>query len=243
MLFNTPFKKINCYIASQDDGIVNRFAQLINTVPELRLMVAGQDVNDTLEGLRTGRLRAGILFTCINELSSIDIASLHEICQHTAVIMIGGSEQVNKPALDAGAINYLPRAVSEARFANYIQLAERWLLDINEKKANYIDAIFLRESINQVSRVKLAEILWVKADQAGTVCHTVHGLTLKGTSSMNKVEAALPEDQLVRIHQCYIVNLAYIEMVGENELTVEGGRKLPIGDSYKDNLLERLVIL
>jgi DNA-binding LytR/AlgR family response regulator len=233
---------INCYIASQDDSIVNRFAQLIKTVPELRLVITGEGVANIFEGLRTARLRAGILFTCIHELSSINIASLQEICQRTAVILIGGSEQVNKPALDAGAIDYLPRAVSEARFGNHIHLAEKWLIPLNSKTENDSSDIFLTESINHLTRIKLGELLWIEADRIGTVFHTLYNI-LKGMSSINEVEKALSTGQLVRIHQCYIVNITSIETVGKDTVTIKGDKQLPIGETYRDHLLERLVIL
>lgn len=43
----------------------------------------------------------------------------------------------------------------------------------------------------------------------------------------------------IRVHKSYIVSLKYIEDIDKTTVTV-AGNKIPIGASYRDELIERL---
>ena len=57
--------------------------------------------------------------------------------------------------------------------------------------------------------------------------------------SLKALEDQLPRDKFIRVHKSYIVNIDHISEIEQVSLTV-AGHKVPIGGSYRDNLLERL---
>jgi two-component system LytT family response regulator len=68
--------------------------------------------------------------------------------------------------------------------------------------------------------------------------HTDSGvITTYGT--MKKMEVILPEEQFLRVHRSYLVALEKISFLEGNLLRV-GDRDIPMGQSYRDNLLKRL---
>lgn len=57
--------------------------------------------------------------------------------------------------------------------------------------------------------------------------------------TMTELEQRLPSNQFMRIHKSYLVSLEYIRHVGGNEVVV-GETRLPIGPTYRRELVERL---
>lgn len=52
--------------------------------------------------------------------------------------------------------------------------------------------------------------------------------------SMKKMEERLPENQFMRIHRGYIINLKKIQEVNKNRVIMDEETYLPIGDNYKE---------
>lgn len=99
------------------------------------------------------------------------------------------------------------------------------------------DRIFLKTDDFMV-KVLIEEILWVEADDY--YCKVVtrdkqHLVTLTLKKFAEQVQSSL----LLRVHRSYMVNLKHVEKVGNLYLYI-GKRKIPIGRSYSDKLLQRL---
>jgi len=59
------------------------------------------------------------------------------------------------------------------------------------------------------------------------------------TSTMKKMEAELPKELFVRVHKSYIINTTKVEYVEGNQVKI-GSKLIPIGMSYRENLLKQL---
>ena len=59
---------------------------------------------------------------------------------------------------------------------------------------------------------------------------------------MKGIVNRLPDDDFVRTHRSYIVNLDKIEALEDNSLLI-GDKYIPVGASYKEALLNRLNFL
>ncbi|WP_409012479.1 LytR/AlgR family response regulator transcription factor [Dyadobacter sp. 50-39] len=58
--------------------------------------------------------------------------------------------------------------------------------------------------------------------------------------TMAKIEEALPAAQFLRVNRSYIVNKKVIREIEGNEITTNSGRKIPIGVTYRANVLAAL---
>lgn len=56
---------------------------------------------------------------------------------------------------------------------------------------------------------------------------------------MKNMATLLPGDQFIRIHKSYLVNLMHIMYIDGNQVNM-GQEKLPVGATYKEDLLKRL---
>jgi DNA-binding LytR/AlgR family response regulator len=55
--------------------------------------------------------------------------------------------------------------------------------------------------------------------------------------TMKDIEQALPKTTFARIHRSFIVNMNYVRVIERNQLKLESGEYLTMGDNYKNRFL------
>lgn len=105
-----------------------------------------------------------------------------------------------------------------------------------------MNAFFIKQN-NIYKKIPYDTVLWIKAEGNYSMVH-VDNKRYVLKISLKKVLEQLPSDLFLQIHRAYIVYLSKIENIdiSNNELTVND-QKLPMGRSYRDNLLTRLDII
>jgi DNA-binding LytR/AlgR family response regulator len=96
------------------------------------------------------------------------------------------------------------------------------------------DAVFVRHEGSLV-KVKFDDILWLKGDGNYTTL-----ITKKAVFSVRNIlkefESVLPEDQFMRIHKSYIVQVSEIQSINTKEVKV-GSDLVPVGRTYYHQLI------
>jgi len=125
-------------------------------------------------------------------------------------------------------------AALELALYNHSQKKEKEKL-----KINYIieNALFVK-STNGYLRVNYDDILYLKSDDVYIDIVDVNDKTHVVRGTISDYVERLGTDFL-RIHRGYIVNLQYLEKIDILNATI-AGRKIPIGNKYKDNLMRRI---
>lgn len=84
----------------------------------------------------------------------------------------------------------------------------------------------------ELSHIQLVEAM---ADYVRIHCHdrryTVYG-------SMKSIMSQLPEWRFARVHRSYIVNMAQVERVSRSNVQLLNGQNIPIGITYRKQLME-----
>lgn len=96
------------------------------------------------------------------------------------------------------------------------------------------DAVFVRHEGSLV-KVKFDDILWLKGDGNYTTL-----ITKKAVFSVRNIlkefEGVLPQDQFLRIHKSYIVQVSEIQSINTKEVIV-GNDSVPVGRTYYHDLI------
>jgi len=87
----------------------------------------------------------------------------------------------------------------------------------------------------KVYRINYDELLYIEGQREYVTFHTLKQ-RITTLFSLKELEERLPSDQFIRIHKSYIISLRHIEMIERNILQI-AGKKLPVGGSYKDHLM------
>lgn len=115
--------------------------------------------------------------------------------------------------------------------ANYIELG-----DINSKD------VFIRFN-NKLIKIKKESILYVEALKDYVIIYTKQKKYTLHTT-MKEIENKLGSKEFIRIHRSFIIQIDKIESIELPNLRLEGvNNLLPIGGSYKEELLTRINIL
>ena len=57
--------------------------------------------------------------------------------------------------------------------------------------------------------------------------------------NMNDLMSTLAPDNFIRIHRSYVVAIDKIDTIEKQRIIIRG-KKIPIGDSYRDDFFERI---
>ena len=94
-----------------------------------------------------------------------------------------------------------------------------------------------------LQKLSVNEILYAQSD--GNYCNLYtenekHIINL----SLTKLLQKLSSDYFLRIHKRFLINIEAVEVISlaTNELFI-GNKKLPIGRSYKEQIINRIVVL
>jgi len=102
--------------------------------------------------------------------------------------------------------------------------------------------IFVK-SKSRLIKIKTNDIYYIEALKDYVVINTVNTrYTIHST--MKDIESKMPSDDFIRVHRSYIVRIDKISQIEQPNLILEDNKKIiPIGGSYKDELLNRINLI
>lgn len=109
---------------------------------------------------------------------------------------------------------------------------------------NFLENIYANNSFfvkkdSRFVKVNFQDILWIEALDNYVIIKTISKEQYILHSSMKDIETRMPQMNFARVHRSYIVQIDQITALEENACIIDGNR-IPIGKSYRDNLMSRL---
>jgi len=104
------------------------------------------------------------------------------------------------------------------------------------------DALFIKGN-DIYNRIETVDIEWVESDGNYSIINT-NDKKFAVKISLTKFKQELPENNFIQIHKRYIVNIKKINGIDplNNEVILDN-QTIPIGRTYKKELLNRLKLL
>lgn len=99
--------------------------------------------------------------------------------------------------------------------------------------------IYVKEN-KKVLKVQLDEILYLEGLSEYVQIHT-ENKKIVTKNSMTNMADKLPDSEFMRIHKSYIVSMSKIQAFTTSSVEIPG-KKLPIGRSYKNSVIEALQV-
>lgn len=175
------------------------------------------------------------------ELPGIDGASLlAALPGRTPVVVVSASPDFGAKSYEFGIVDYLVKPITFSRFAKAMARVGASASASQPLPAAGDGAIFLRDGTH-IQRIDLEEVECVQAQSNYVSFILRNGHSIMSLVSMAKLEEILPDD-FIRIHRSHIVSRKRISRI-EGGKVIVGKQSLPIGDSYRAKLLERLGVI
>ena len=138
------------------------------------------------------------------------------------------------------AVDYLLKPIS---FQRFLKASERLLkrnqeINISTPTAAPIfsDLVYVKSG-TVTHKISWLEVLYLEKDENYVIYHTKEKRILS-RQTLTDLEKAFPS-YICRIHKSYAVSLLHIEQVQRESLMIEG-KELPVGRTYKNDLMERM---
>jgi two-component system LytT family response regulator len=159
-----------------------------------------------------------------------------------AVVFVTAYDQYALKAFEVGAQDYLLKPFDDARFFRVLARVKSQLQRPGAAP-RLLDRIMIR-SAGRVTFLRAAEIDWIEAADYYASLH-VGSRTHLLRRSMTDLERDLDPAMFCRVHRSAIVNVARVRELrldanGEYEILLDGGAKVRMSRSYREQLQARL---
>jgi len=192
-------------------------------------------------------LRPDLAFLDIQmpEVDGFDVIERLGACVPPAVVFVTAFDQHALRAFDAGALDYVLKPFTDARFGLALTRAKAQVTQARAARGTAVvpDRIAVRSG-RGIQFVALADVAWV---ESADYCVDLHVADRTHTlrRSMSAIEAELEPAGFCRIHRTAIVNLAHVRALeagldGEAEVVLRSGERLATSRRHRATLQERL---
>ncbi|MFW6348673.1 MAG: LytR/AlgR family response regulator transcription factor [Cyclonatronaceae bacterium] len=228
---------MNCIIVDDEQISRDILAKLIHKTSNLNLMGSCESAVEALELMRQKSVDLIFLDVEMPELSGIEFLSA--INQKPLIIFVTSKEMYAVEAFEHDAVDYLLKPLNYPRFARAVSKA-RDIFESRQTVQNGMTNLFVKKD-NQLVKIRFSEILFIEAAADYMIIFTQSGRFMVNIT-MKALNERLPERDFIRVHRTYTVRRDKIDSMEDNAVSV-GGRKIPIGGSYKNKLYKSLNLL
>lgn len=235
-------ERIKCIVVDDEPIARQYLSDYVAKMPQLELLAVFNSAKEAWEMIETGA--ADLVFLDIQMPGLTGIELIRTLQKKPAIILTTAYSEYALEGYELDVADYLLKPISFDRFARAVnKVADRLEkqagnlspdgLPSGEKELPDRDFVFVKSGYKSV-KVNISDILYVEGMKEYVVIHTKDKKFIK-LDRMKNMENFLKGKGFIRIHKSYIVSLKGIDAVFGN--TVEtGGKQLPIGRSYKDEL-------
>jgi DNA-binding LytR/AlgR family response regulator len=239
-------KKIKCLVVD-DEALARKLLQTyIERIPYLELVATCKNPVEASGFLQSTSIDLMFLDIQMPQISGVDF--LKTLAKRPLVIFTTAYEKYALEGYELDIIDYLLKPFGFDRFFQAVnKVPPRLNISTESTKVSpssfevtpQIEKDFLLvKSEHRVHRLKYKDILYIQSMQS-YVSYYTNKERILSLNTMKKLEVDLPSHQFIRIHKSYIIAIEKIEVLEGNQIVI-GKVKLPIGASYREEVMKRI---
>lgn len=243
-----------------DEFLARKLLQgYVQKMPNLELVGTAQNSFEAFSFIKEHPIDILLLDIHMPDLNGIELA--RTLKNVPVIIFTTAYSEYALESYEVNATDYLLKPITLPRFMQAIEKAER-VLGASTPSAttppslpDQLQETTAAAKAPEASPTTSPNYLMVKADyrlykinyddllyiegQHEYVSFYTRGKRITALYSLKSLEEQLPSERFVRVHKSYIVSINDISEIEQLSVTV-AGQKIPIGGSYRDQLLARL---
>ncbi len=230
---------MNCIIVDDEPLARDILEEFAGKVPFLKVKASCQNGFEALQVLQKEKIDLIFLDIQMPDMNGIQL--YESLNYRPLVIFTTAYSNYAVTGFDLDAVDYLIKPFAFQRFLKAVNKAHEQFQARRPASATAEaarDFMFVKDG-TKIVKVNYGDILYMEGMKDYVK------ILLKGKKmvltlmSMQHMMEKLPKNRFIRIHRSYIVSLSKIEMVEKNRVVI-GGKHLPVGSSYKNELMEVL---
>ena len=183
-----------------------------------------------------------IVFLDINlpDISGIDFIKTIE--SPPAIIMTTAYPDYAVSSFELDTIaDYLVKPFSYDRFLKSVNKAKRIVQNDDGVTSTLSDETIFLNVDKTLHKIIVNDILHVESDR-NYITVVTKNKKLTYIDSLKNWKQKLPESTFIQVHKSFIINSTFVEKISGNKLYL-GDNRIPIGRTYKQELLKKLKIV
>jgi len=241
--------KVKCIIVDDEPLAHKILEKYISQVQSLELVSNCKNAMEAINYLHTNSV--DLIFLDINmpDLSGIDF--LKTLKFQPQVIFTTAYSEFALESYEFGVTDYLLKPIKFDRFLKAVnkvldsRIKEPVKIKANKEIKNEPEKVFEEENEyaffkqdSSVYKIKYSDILYVEAFGNYLKIFTADQ-KIVARKTMTEFEKPLTNENLIRVHKSYIINVLKIDKIELNQIHI-GDKQISIGTVYKSELMKKL---
>lgn len=234
--------KLQCLIIDDEQLAREMLEAYAKRIPDLEVVGRCKSATEAADFLNQYRVDFLLLDIQMPKLTGIDL--LRQLTHPPKVILTTAYADYALEGYELEVVDYLLKPIGFGRFAKAISKVKELLA--TEQKAEAFEHqqafdkqfLHIKEGYDR-HKIFLKDIHYIEAMREYVLYHTTSGSRME-LRSLTKLEKELPTDHFTRIHRSYIVANALVRGRERNIILLNDNIRLPIGKTYKKQVLMRL---
>lgn len=225
-------KIVKCIIVDDEFLAISLLSRYVEKIPFLELVFTSENPISAMEFLQNNEADLIFLDIQMPELSGINFMKI--VGDKLKYILTTAYSEYALEGYEHNVIDYLLKPISFERFEkSVVKAKERFTLNGDQEKS-----YFFVKSSGQQHKILFQEILYIESikDYVNIKTENQEYIVLE---TLKSLENQLP-NSFLRIHKSFILNTNHIKSITTKSVFLQSNQEIPIGESYKMNLLNVL---
>ena len=232
--------KIRCLIVDDEQLARELLEDYVGKLPNLEVVKKCKNSMEALECLQEQKIDLIFLDIQMPDLTGVEL--LKTMNQNPVVIFTTAYSEYALEGYQLDVVDYLLKPFSFERFVQAINKAVD-LLNLRSHPAKLNSGADPGKFITvkgdrKIYKIRLSDIRYIEGlkEYVSYYTETERIIILQ---SLKSLEELLPSNQFIRIHKSYIASIERIRSVENNKIVI-GDQRLPLGKSYKNEVMKRV---
>ncbi len=231
---------IRCMVVDDEQLARTLLEEYVKKLPQLQLVSGCRNPLEAMEVLQKEEVELMFLDIQMPELTGVEfLKSMHV---KPAVIFTTAYSEYALEGYQLDVIDYLVKPFSFERFVKAVDKASEMIrlkkLDKAGEAAQVKDDFIVVHADHKIYKIRLDDIRYIEGLKE-YVSYYTENKRIIALESLKNLEEILPSDRFIRVHRSYIVPVDKIKIMEGNQLEI-GGKMIPVGRSYREEVLKRI---
>jgi DNA-binding LytR/AlgR family response regulator len=237
---------INVVAVDDEQSALDILVDYIQDTPFLNLVAATTNSMEVVGILQSQEVDLVLTDILMPRMNGLNLVSLFN--GKMKFVMTTGYQEYALQSFEHGVLDYLVKPFSYQRFLKAVSKMpfEMTLVDAPEdepepkpmpKREEYI---FVKvDAKGKFHKVLYKDVIFIEAQKTyASITTSIDRVTTNLT--LSDLEKRLPEDRFMRIHRSYMIAKERISGIEGDEVVLDKVLRVPIGDTYKENVTKYL---
>ncbi|SFF07759.1 LytR/AlgR family response regulator transcription factor [Thermoflexibacter ruber] len=227
--------KVNCLVIDDDPISRTIVCNYINQVDSLYLVASCENPVQAMNYLHNSHIH--IIFSDIEMPMLNGLEFIKSLSEPPLFIFITSHQEYALEGFEVNATDFLTKPFTYARFLKAVNKALELIADNEKEVIDVQKDYFFVKLDSKLIKLYFDEVLYVEAQKDYVKIYTNTGKPQLVWLNLKHIEEQFPPDLFVRTHRSYIVNISKVDVI-LNEEVIIGNTSIPLGMSYKENVLK-----